>query len=80
MEKKLKTAVISYPHSNNLGDYIQKIAAKQFLKENIIEIDRDNLNNYFGEKIKLIINGWFMEKPNNWPPSNKIIPFLFLFI
>ena len=62
MEKKFKTAVISYPHSNNLGDYIQKIAVKQFLKEKIIEIDRDNLKNYFGEKIKLIINGWFMEK------------------
>ena len=79
MEQKFKTAVISYPNSNNLGDYIQKIAAKQFLKENIIEIDRDNLNNYFGEKIKLIINGWFMEKPNNWPPSNKIIPFFISF-
>ena len=79
MEKKFKTAVISYPHSNNLGDYIQKIAAKQFLKEKIIEIDRDNLNNYIGEKIKLIINGWFMEKPNNWPPSNKIIPFFISF-
>ena len=79
MEQKFKTAVISYPNSNNLGDYIQKIAVKQFLKEKIIEIDRDNLKNYFGEKIKLIINGWFMEEPNNWPPSNKIIPFFISF-
>ncbi len=79
MEQKFKTAVISYPNSNNLGDYIQKIAVKQFLNEKIIEIDRDNLKNYFGEKIKLIINGWFMEKPNNWPPSNKIIPFFISF-
>ena len=79
MKQNFKIAVISYPNSNNLGDYIQKIAAKQVLKEKTIEIDRDNLNNYFGEKIKLIINGWFMEKPNNWPPSNKIIPFFISF-
>ena len=79
MKQNVKTAVISYPNSNNLGDYIQKIAAKQFLKEKTIEIDRDNLKNYFGEKIKLIINGWFMEKPDNWPPSNKIIPFFISF-
>ena len=79
MKQNYKIAIISYPNSNNLGDYIQKIAAKQFLKKNITEIDRDNLKNYFGEKIKLIINGWFMEKPNNWPPSNKIIPFFISF-
>ena len=79
MKQNFKIAVISYPNSNNLGDYIQKIAAKQFLKEKTIELDRDNLKNYFGEKIKLIINGWFMEKPKNWPPSNKIIPFFISF-
>ena len=79
MKQNYKTAVISYPNSNNLGDYIQKIAVKQFLKGNITEIDRDNLKNYFGEKIKLIINGWFMEKPNNWPPSENIIPLFISF-
>mgnify|MGYP001177259830 CR=1 FL=1 len=79
MKQNFRTAIISYPNSNNLGDYIQKIAAKQFLKEKTIEIDRDNLKNYFGEKIKLIVNGWFMEKPYNWPPSNKIIPFFISF-
>ncbi len=79
MKQNYKIAVISYPNSNNLGDYIQKIAVKQFLKGNITEIDRDNLKNYFGEKIKLIINGWFMEKPNNWPPSENIIPLFISF-
>ena len=79
MKKNYKTAVISYPNSNNLGDYIQKIAVKHFLNENITEIDRDNLKNYFGDKTKLIINGWFMEKPNNWPPSKNIIPLFISF-
>ena len=79
MKHNYKTAIITYPNSNNLGDYIQKIASKQFLNEDIIEIDRDNLNNYSGEKIKLILNGWFMEKPKNWPPSDNIIPFFISF-
>ena len=79
MKQNYKIAIISYPNSNNLGDYIQKIAVKHFLNENITEIDRDNLKNYFGEKIKLIINGWFMEKPNNWPPSENITPLFISF-
>jgi hypothetical protein len=79
MKHNYKTAIITYPNSNNLGDYIQKIASKQFLNEDIIEIDRDNLNNYSGEKIKLILNGWFMENPKNWPPSDNIIPFFISF-
>ena len=78
MKHNYKTAIITYPNANNLGDYIQKIASKQFLNEDIIEIDRDNLNNYSGEKIKLILNGWFMEKPKNWPPSDNIIPFFII--
>jgi len=79
MKAKFNNAVLSYPDSNNLGDYIQKIASKQFLKGNIIEVDRDNLNNYSGEKIKLIMNGWFMGKPKNWPPSINISPLFISF-
>ena len=79
MKQNYKTAIISYPNSNNLGDYIQKIASKQFLNEKTIQIDRDNLKNYAGERVKLILNGWFMENPKNWPPSNNIIPFFISF-
>jgi hypothetical protein len=40
-------------------------------------INREQLNEYNGENVKLIMNGWFLHKIKNWPPSNKINP-LFL--
>ena len=71
-------AVLSYPKSNNLGDFIQSIAAKHQLNEKeIFELDRDQLHIYNGPKVFLIMNGWFMEESKNWPPSKKITP-LFL--
>ncbi|HUQ67150.1 MAG TPA: polysaccharide pyruvyl transferase family protein, partial [Flavitalea sp.] len=34
------------------------------------------LSEYNGNKLKLIMNGWFMHRSGNWPPSNHIIPLL----
>ena len=74
-------AVLSYPNSNNLGDFIQSEAVKQYFKNQIIqELDRDQLHIYKGPKVFVFMNGWFMEKPSNWPPSNNIIHFLYHFI
>ena len=71
-------AILSYPNSNNLGDFIQSEAAKQYLKNKIVkQIDREQLHSYDGTKVQMFMNGWFMENPNNWPPSKKINP-LFL--
>lgn len=58
----------------NIGDYIQSLAARQFLdKENIAYIHRDKLNDVNYES-KAIMNGWFSHYPENWPPSDKIYP------
>ena len=73
-------AVLSYPNSNNLGDFIQSEAVKQYFKNQIIqELDRDQLHIYKGPKVFVFMNGWFMEKPSNWPPSNNINPFFVSF-
>ena len=74
-----KKAVLSYPMSNNLGDYIQSIATKELIGKNLTEVDRENLHIYNGPKVSLIMNGWFMQNSNNWPPSNNIIPFFISF-
>lgn len=59
----------------NIGDYIQSLAAKQYFQiPPTIYIDRDQTNKYNGQPIKLIMNGWYSHQPQNWPPSNKIIP------
>ena len=72
-------AILSYPNSNNLGDFIQSEAVKQYLKDKIVkQIDREQLHSYDGTKVQMFMNGWFMENPNNWPPSKKINPFFFI--
>lgn len=58
----------------NLGDYVQTIAARQFLPEPGIPIQRDNIKNYHGYPVKMIMNAWYMDSPENFPPSDKIKP------
>ena len=77
---KNKSAVLGYPDSNNLGDIIQSIAAvKLMMPEKPSRLNRDQLNNYYGPQVKLIMNGWFMEKSQNWPPSSSITPLFISF-
>ena len=76
---KQQRGFLSYSKSNNLGDYIQSIAAKELIGKKSIDVDREKLNTYLGPPISLIINGWFMENPKNWPPSKNIKPLLISF-
>ncbi len=72
-----KFGLLNYQaHRNivNIGDFIQSLAAKQFLPHVDQYADREKLSEYCGEKIKLILNGWFMSSPQNWPPSTQIEP------
>jgi hypothetical protein len=57
----------------NIGDYIQSLAALQFLPKNCIPIfiDRDNIENYNGEKVNIIMNAWYrIAKGNRFTSSN----------
>lgn len=68
------------PPSINIGDYVQALAASQFLPSIDGFIDRDeDLKAYDGEECKVIMNGWYMHKPQNWPPSSKINPLFVAF-
>lgn len=69
----------SYGGLFNIGDYIQSLAAKQFMGSIDKFICRESLNTYNDEEIKLIMNGWFTHEPKNWPPSNNINPFFISF-
>jgi hypothetical protein len=73
----------------NIGDDIQAIAAKRFLPDNAIPIDREYINTINSPfKIKTIVNGWFMHEKSSsgeyflsplpeksWPPAPSIEPF-----
>ena len=74
-------AVLSYPNSNNLGDFIQSEAVKQYFKNQIIqELDRDQLHIYKGPKVFVFMNGWFMENRLIGHLQTILILFLYHFI
>lgn len=63
----------------NIGDYIQALAASQYLPSIDGFVNREELSKYSGDTCKIIMNGWFMHHPENWPPSDKIIPLFVAF-
>lgn len=58
----------------NIGEYIQSLAPLPFLPQVDQFINKETLSEFSDEEHKLILNGWFMHYPQNWPPSNKINP------
>ena len=75
----MQKAIISYS-TLNIGDEIQSLAIKQLIGKVDCYIDREALHNFRSDdKVKLIINGWYMANPNNWPPSADIIPLFISF-
>lgn len=79
----MKNLIFTYEGyaNTNIGDYIQSLAAKQFISDdnNVLYYHRDELNSYDGCKAKVVMNGWFTHKPKNWPPSDNIHPLFVAF-
>jgi hypothetical protein len=64
----------------NIGDYIQSLAARQFLGDSVdYLINRERLDEFNEADVKLILNGWFTHESNHWPPSAKIKPLFVAF-
>lgn len=75
-------SVSKYPNvaGVNIGDYVQALASSQFLPRVDGFIDRDEeLQDYSGDQCKVIMNGWYMHLPYNWPPSKLIDPLFVAF-
>ena len=66
-----------YPEAN-IGDYIQSLAALQYLPKNCKPyfVDRDLVRYYYGPKIKLIMNGWNLLLQGNKCISKQITPII----
>jgi len=80
MEYKLLSVSKNSNVSVNIGDYIQALASSQFYPRIDGYIDRDEeLKNYSGNQCAVIMNGWYMHKPQNWPPSKLINPLFVAF-
>ena len=73
----MKYGIFSYDENKiffNVGDNIQSLAAKQYMPRVDTYINRERLADYHGEKMKVIMNGWFTHNYNNWVPSDDIEP------
>lgn len=74
----MKNGILVYQSTNgifNIGDYIQSLAAAQFFDNKIDNyINREKLDIFDKEDVKLIMNGWFTSEPDHWPPSSNIHP------
>jgi hypothetical protein len=70
--------LLSHRGTNNLGDEIQSLAATQFLPRIDRLILREDLQADPGGDglTKLLLNGWFMQRPRRWPPHKKILPLM----
>lgn len=75
----MKTGVIGSLNTNNIGDYIQTLAVIKLVGEDYKILDRESLAAYIDKPRKIIINGWFMENPLNFPPSINLKPLFISF-
>ncbi|AEV35461.1 glycosyltransferase [Pseudovibrio sp. FO-BEG1] len=66
--------LLSYS-SMNIGDEIQSIAALRFLPQIDTLVHREQTASFKSKKAtKLIMNAWWMWKPESFPPSKSIAP------
>lgn len=76
---KYKLLAVSTEKEVNIGDYVQALAASQFLPHKDGFIQRERLKEYNEGECKMIMNGWYMHHPEQWPPSNQINPLFVAF-
>lgn len=73
----MKYGLVYFDGTDNIGDDIQSYAVMQFLPHIDYLIDREQLNEFVGdtkEPTAVVLNGWFLHKKFNWPPSKEIYP------
>ena len=77
----MQYGLMTYDYKNhfNAGDYIQSLAARQFLPRVDRFINREGLMEYTGPETRLIMNGWFLHNHKSWPPSPNIVPLFISF-
>jgi len=66
----------------NIGDYIQSVAQEQYLSSIDYYVERETLSSFESndyEKIRLIMNGWFMWHPECFLPGSSIEPLFISF-
>lgn len=71
--------LVTSPINNykNIGDYVQSLAAKQYLKEEYCFVEKETVSKFESdEPVKVLMNAWYMWHPEHWPPNPCIKPLL----
>jgi hypothetical protein len=80
ISQRERFALLKFDGTQNLGDEIQSIAAKRFLPRIDAWVDRERLDEFRASKPhKIILNGWFLHRPEHWPPSTSLHPLIISF-
>lgn len=75
----MRFALLTY-RTRNIGDDIQSVAARQYLPQVDALVDREHLNDFAAdEPVRIILNGWFTHRPENWPPARALRPLFISF-
>jgi len=79
MSSRKKIGIVFYNQSINIGDDVQTLAMMELVQRvardiEVVLVDREHLNEDSVSLLDgLIVSGWFMDHPSNWPPNNKNI-------
>ena len=76
---KVQESAFRFSTNPNIGDYIQGVAVKQHLPHVDGLVPRDWLHAVNDGPWVVCMNGWFSHVPNNWPPSEHVLPVFFGF-
>ena len=73
----MKYGLLTYNYSINLGNEIQSIAARRFLPKVDYFIEHHTVDRFDDDSdVKTIMNAWYLNCPEAWPPSRNIDPLL----
>jgi hypothetical protein len=73
-------AALNYNGTTNLGDEIQTIAAMRFIPRVDAWVDRERLDEFRSWRDhRIILNGWFLHRPDHWPPAINLKPLIISF-
>lgn len=82
MRMNKKVGIVMYEQSENIGDDVQTLAMIELVRRissevEIVLVDREHLNDDSIRALNgLIVSGWFMDHPSNWPPNNENILYI----
>ena len=73
----MKFGLLTYDYTINLGNEIQSIAARRFLPKVDYYIEHHKIQDFNEDvDVKTIMNAWYLNCPEAWPPSENIDPLL----